>query len=193
MKELLQLFIVFFKIGAFTFGGGYAMLPLIQKEVVEVRKWASNEEIVDIFAIAQTLPGIIAINTAIYIGYRVKGLKGSIASALGVILPSFITILSLVWVLVSIKDDPYVKKAFTGVRAGVMVMIGISAYKLGKNIIKNKLSAIVGIFSFLAIGVADIPTVIVLIIAIALGCLLYPMQILFKKKNKTRIIKGDEP
>lgn len=180
MRVLLDLFIVFSKIGAFTFGGGYAMLPLIQKEVVDVRKWATDEEIVDIFAIAQTLPGIIAINTSIYIGYKVKGLKGAIFAAFGVILPSFVIIFSLVWVLVAIKDSTTVKKAFIGVRAGVTAMIGLSAWKLAKQIVKTPFAFVIFAVSFIAIAVLEISTVYVLLSALLIGIILNCIKTLNK-------------
>ena len=112
-RVLLQLFLVFFKIGAFTFGGGYAMLPLIQREVTEKQKWLSEEEILDIFAISQSIPGVISINSAIFIGRRVAGVGGAIFSALGIILPSFVIILVIATVLVSFRQNPILDKVFT--------------------------------------------------------------------------------
>jgi chromate transporter len=183
MRILLDLFLVFARIGAFTFGGGYAMLPLIQREVTDVRQWATDEEIVDIFAIAQTLPGIIAINTAIYIGYKTKGFAGAVAATLGVILPSFVIIMSLVWVLVAIKDSLTVKKAFLGVRAGVTAMIGLSAWKLSRAVLKTGFSVAVCVLSFTAIAVLGIPTLHVLLTALLIGFLMEPARRLLAKSR----------
>ena len=186
MRIYLDLFLVFARIGAFTFGGGYAMLPLIHREVADVRKWASDEEIVDIFAIAQALPGIIAINTAIYIGYKTKGVRGAVASTLGVILPSFVIIFSLVWVLVAIKDSAIVKKAFLGVRAGVTAMIGLSAWKLSRAVLKSGFAVAVCVLSFTAIAVLDIPTLHVLLTALLVGILMEPARRLLQKARREK-------
>ena len=123
MSKLTELFVTFFKIGAFTFGGGYAMIPLIQKEAVENKNWVSDEDILDIVAIAESTPGPIAINAATFVGYRTAGNWGSFFATLGVVMPSFI-IISLIAILLSefatLKPCVY---AFYGIRAGVLALI----------------------------------------------------------------------
>lgn len=150
------MFAIFFRIGAFTIGGGYAMLPLIEKEVVDEQKWISREEIVDVFAVSQSLPGVIAINSSMFIGYKIAGLPGVCAATLGVILPSFLIILIIAYAMVSWRENPYLTKAFTGVRAGVTALIGISAVKLGKSVIKNKAGLWIATLTFAAIAFLEI-------------------------------------
>ncbi|HPD00372.1 MAG: chromate transporter [Bacteroidales bacterium] len=151
LKELFEIFITFFKIGAFTLGGGYAMLPLIENEVVEKKKWATQEEIIDIFAIVQSVPGVVAVNTSIFIGYKRAKLKGGITAVLGVVLPSFLIILAIYQLLFSLSNNIYAIKAFGGVRAGVTALILVTAIKLIKTTIKDVISAVIAIISFVLI------------------------------------------
>ena len=123
LKTLLSIFSVFFRIGAFTFGGGYAMIPLIQKETVEKKKWITDDDILEIIAIAESTPGPIAINSATFVGYRVAGVLGALCGTVGVVLPSFVIILILSYVLREFQEIPVVQYAFTGIRAGVMALI----------------------------------------------------------------------
>ena len=136
MKEKLKrcrvLFWTFFKIGAFTFGGGYAMIPLIQKEVVENKKWLNDKDILDIIAIAESTPGPIAINSATFVGYKVAGVLGSFFATFGVVLPSFVVISLIALVLKEFSEIKAVQYAFRGIRAGVLALIFkalISMYK----------------------------------------------------------------
>ena len=123
IKKLFQIFLSFFRIGAFTFGGGYAMIPLIQHEAVEKRKWVTDEDILDIVAIAESTPGPIAINSATFVGYRAAGVLGSVCATLGVVLPSFVLILLLSFVLAQFQQVQAVQYAFTGIRAGVLALL----------------------------------------------------------------------
>lgn len=118
-----DLFVTFLKIGAFTFGGGYAMIPLIKREVVENKKWLENNEILDVIAIAESTPGPLAINSATFVGSRVAGVKGAMAATAGVVLPSFLIISIISQVLFQIENLDIVKHAFAGIRAGVLVLI----------------------------------------------------------------------
>ena len=112
----LKLFAIFCKIGMFTIGGGYAMVPLIEDELIEKRKWVAKEDFIDLMAIAQSIPGIFAVNIAIFIGYRLRGVRGSIASALGTILPSFVVILAVALFFRNFKDNHVVESIFKGIR-----------------------------------------------------------------------------
>ncbi len=123
LKKLLQIFLSFFKIGAFTFGGGYAMIPLIQHEAVEKRHWVTDEDILDIVAIAESTPGPIAINSATFVGYRAAGVLGSVCATLGVVLPSFVVILLLSFVLAQFQEVQAVQYAFNGIRVGVLALL----------------------------------------------------------------------
>ena len=131
-KKLFQVFASFFRIGAFTFGGGYAMIPLIQKEAVEKNKWVTDEDILDIIAIAESTPGPIAINSATFVGYRACGVLGSVFATLGVVLPSFVIILLLSFVLQQFQQVQAVQYAFHGIRAGVLALLIKSLWTMYK-------------------------------------------------------------
>ncbi|MDO5523828.1 MAG: chromate transporter [Bacteroidia bacterium] len=132
MKRYWELFLVFFKIGAFTFGGGYAMIPLIRNEVVNKRGWLDDDEFMDSLAIAQSLPGPLALNTALFVGNKRLGFKGSLFSGLGVILPSFVVILLIAMIFVQFKDNPVVERIFKGIRPAVVALIAAPLVILGK-------------------------------------------------------------
>ena len=123
LSKLWQLFATFFRIGAFTFGGGYAMVPLIQHEAVEKRKWITDDDILEIIAIAESTPGPIAINAATFVGYRTCGFWGAVCATFGVVLPSFCVILLISYVLRQFQDIKAVQYAFNGIRAGVLALL----------------------------------------------------------------------
>ena len=156
LKQLWDIFWIFFKIGAFTFGGGLAMLPLIQKEVVDKQQWVSEPEILDIFAISQSVPGVIAINSAIFIGKRVAGLKGAVAATFGVVLPAFASIILIVTILMGLRGNKVVEKVFTGIRAASAALILLAALKLGKTAVKGRAGYLIALISFGMIVVFDI-------------------------------------
>ena len=143
-----SLFCTFFKIGAFTIGGGYAMLPLIQREVAEKRKWIEESTMLDIVAIAESTPGPIAINTATFVGARAAGFWGSFAATLGTVLPSFIIITCLSFVLEKALEFEPVRFAFNGIRAGVIALIVKALWGMAKQCPKNMFSAIVAVLAF---------------------------------------------
>ncbi|MCI5480600.1 MAG: chromate transporter [Lachnospiraceae bacterium] len=138
MKELADLFLTFARIGGFTFGGGYAMLPMLQKEVVEARHWATEDELMDYYAIGQCTPGIIAVNTATFIGYKQRGILGGIAATLGVIAPSMVIITVIAAFIKGFADIPAVAHAFAGIRACVCVLIFNAVVRLGKKSLISK-------------------------------------------------------
>ena len=150
------MFWIFFRFGAFTIGGGYAMLPLIEQEMVDKQHWVDRSEIIDVFAVAQSIPGVIAINSSMFVGYKLAGLVGAFVAALGVILPSFITILIIGYFMIGFKDNPYLSKAFTGVRAGVTGMIALSAINLGRSVIINKTCLYIALIAFIGIAFLNI-------------------------------------
>ncbi|MBQ0024435.1 MAG: chromate transporter [Bacteroidales bacterium] len=125
MKLLLQLFWSFFKIGSFTFGSGYAMIPMIEKEVVDKKKWFEKEDFYNQFALASSAPGPFAINTAVFVGYRVKGWWGSLAAVLGAVIPSFTIILLIAMFLTDFRGNPTVEAAFKGIRPAVIALIAV--------------------------------------------------------------------
>ncbi len=123
MRSLLEIFFVFFRIGMFTFGGGFAMLPLIQRAIIERKKWIDEKTFTDLLIIAQSSPGPIAINTAVFVGYKRSGFPGALAAALGFIVPSLIIILLIAMFFTSIRSNPYVDAAFKGMRPAVVALI----------------------------------------------------------------------
>ena len=131
MKSL-QLFGIFFKIGAFTLGGGYAMIPLVQREVVDNRAWIDEEEFLDLIALAQSAPGIIAVNTAVFVGYKIAGWRGVVMSVLGATLPSFLIILLIAMCFTRFRDYPQVEAVFKGIRPAVVALIAAPLYKMAK-------------------------------------------------------------
>lgn len=140
MAGLWELFWTFAKVGVMTFGGGYAMLPILQREVVENKKWATEEELADYFAIGQCTPGVIAVNTATFIGHKTRGVAGGIVATLGVVFPSLIIISLLAGLITNFSDLPVVRKAFAGIRVCVCVLIFNAVLKLWKGAVKGKLT-----------------------------------------------------
>ncbi len=172
-KELWEIFVTFFKIGAFTIGGGYAMLPLIEKEVVEHKKWIDEEDIIDIFAIVQSVPGVIAINTSMFVGYKKAKLRGAVSAAIGVILPSFFTIIAIYYILSGIKDNIFLQKAFEGIRAGVTALIFITAIKLTRKTIKGYISAVLAVTAFILMVFFEIHAVLLIAAGGIAGYIIY--------------------
>jgi chromate transporter len=135
--KLLPIFLSTLKLGAFTFGGGYAMIPLMQREFVDKHAWVDNEDILDIFAVAQSVPGVIAINSSVMIGYRIAGLPGGLMAALGVSLPSLIILILVTLIYQRFIDNPWVQAAMRGVRAGVVALIVSAVLRMRKEAAKN--------------------------------------------------------
>lgn len=138
MNLYLDLFLTFAKVGVCTFGGGYAMLPILQREVVEKKGWVTEEEVTDYFAIGQCTPGIIAVNTSVFIGHRQRGVPGGIAAALGVVFPSFVVITIIAAFLTKFATYPVVQHALAGINAAVVALIAVSVLKLGKTNLRER-------------------------------------------------------
>ena len=149
-RLLGELFLTFAKMGAVTFGGGYAMLPMLQREVVERKKWVTEEEIADYYAVGQCTPGIIAVNTATFIGQKRAGIAGGIAATLGVVFPSVVIITAVAAVLSSFAEYPAVQHAFAGIRACVCVLIANAVVKLWKKAVADRRA--LAIFLLVAAG-----------------------------------------
>ena len=163
LKTCLTLFLTFLKIGAFTFGGGYAMIPIIEKEMVEKHKWIKSEDILDIFAIAESTPGPIAINSATFIGYKIGGVFGSFCATFGVVLPSFTIISIISLVLREFSDIKAVQYAFNGIRAGVLALIIKALVSMYKKAPKGLFSYILMGASFILAAFTDINVIFVII------------------------------
>lgn len=169
LKELLKLYLAFFRIGAFTFGGGYAMLPMLEKEIVEKYKWATIEEIMDYFAIGQCTPGIIAVNTATFIGYKRKGIAGGIVATLGVITPSVIIISVIATLLTAISGHPVMQHAFNGIGVAVCAILIQAVLKVSKSALIDRFTWIIGIAAFFLSLIFDLSAIIIVIAAGILG------------------------
>lgn len=171
MKDLSILFMTFARIGLFTFGGGYAMLPMLQKEVVEKQGWATENEIMDYFAVGQCTPGVIAVNTATFIGYKQKGILGGIAATLGVIFPSIVIITIIASILSNFNDYPIVQSAFAGIRIVVAALVLNVVVKMYKTAVVDKIGIFIFIVSFILGLVLSISPIIYIIAAAVLGIL----------------------
>ncbi len=173
------MFITFFKIGAFTFGGGFAMIPIIQKEVVEKKKWIKDEDFIDTISIAQSSPGPIAVNSSIFVGYKIDGFKGALICTFGTILPSFLIILFIAIFFTQVKNNTVFEKVFLGIRPVVVALIFSAVYKL---ITKARLG-----YKDLAIALIAMLTIVLFnitpIYIIVLGVLLRVMYNKFKNKE----------
>lgn len=174
MKKLLEIFTLFFRIGMFTIGGGYAMLPLIQKEVVDKKSWMSEEEFLDAISLTNSLPGPLATNAATFVGYRVSKVKGALAAVIGAVLPSIIIILIIASFFKNAADYPIVQNIFNAVRPAVVALILYSVIKLAKTAkITKNLNWLVALTAFAAITFFDVHPIIVIVCAALYGLVLY--------------------
>jgi len=169
MKELWNLFVTFCRIGAFTFGGGYAMLPMIQKEIVEKNKWATDEEIMDYFAIGQCTPGIIAVNTATFIGFKHKGIVGAVVATAGIVFPSVVIISTIAMFFKEFQNLTIVKHAFGGIRVAVAALIANTIFKLLKTSVKDWLGALIASVSFISVALLNVSPIFAVVVSAALG------------------------
>lgn len=165
MNIYLQLFGIFCKIGAFTIGGGYAMIPLIESEIVTKRKWIAPEDFLDLLALSQSVPGVFAVNISIFIGYKLRGIRGCIATAFGTILPSFVIILAIAIFFTNFKDNPVVEKIFKGIRPATVALIAAPTFNLAKTAQLNRYTVWIPVVSALLIWLLGFSPVWVIIIA----------------------------
>ena len=172
MKPLLELFLAFARVGVMTFGGGYAMIPILEREIVDRRGWASGEELMDYYAVGQCTPGVIAVNTATFIGYKVAGPLGGIAATLGVVFPSLVIITVIAGVLTHFAEIPAVKSAFAAIRVCVCVLIFNAVLKLWKGAVKDKAALALFLLVFLLSIFLDISPVFYVIFCATAGILL---------------------
>ena len=172
LKKLLELFLTFAKIGGFTFGGGIAMLPMLQKELVENKKWATQDELMDYYAIGQCTPGIIAINTATFVGYKEKGVIGGIVATLGMAFPSVVIITIIAALVSNFQDLQVVQWAFGGIRAAVVALILSSVIKLMKKSVIDIPTALMFIAVAVLSTVTNVSPVVFVLISGVLGILL---------------------
>ena len=169
----LTMFISFFYIGLVTIGGGLAMLPIMQEEFVDKRKFLTKSEIVDVFALAQSIPGVIAVNTSLLTGFKIAGVFGGIMAGIGVMMPSFIIILIIAPIFEKVQNLEYVNKAFLGIKGAIAALILLSAYDMGKSVLKNKFTAILFILSFILVVFLNFNVIYTLLISAFLGWVYY--------------------
>ncbi len=176
MKTLWELFRAFFAIGAMTFGGGYAMLPMLEREIVNNHKWATQDEILNYFAIGQCTPGIIAVNTATFVGYKAAGIAGGVVATLGVVAPSLVIITVIAMVLQNFMDIAWVQNAFAGIRVAVCALITASVIKLFKSNVKKYWHAALAVIAFAVVALFKLSPVYVVV-----GCAV--LSFIFGKKE----------
>ncbi len=167
--NLLDLFTTFLKIGALTFGGGYAMMPIMRKEVVEKKQWADDDDILKILVISESTPGVLAVNSATFIGYKIAGFKGSLVATLGVIIPSFVIISLISLFIIQFQQLTWVAYAFKGIQAGVAILIFKAALKLSKKIHFDLFAIIILICSLLYALFSEFSVIYALLVGAILG------------------------
>ncbi|MBO5975630.1 MAG: chromate transporter [Oscillospiraceae bacterium] len=172
MNKYLDVFLTFAKVGVMTFGGGYAMLPILQREVVEKKGWASEEELADYFAIGQCTPGVIAVNTATFVGKKLLGIWGGLAATAGVVFPSLVIITIIAALISNFADIPAVIHIFGGIRVCVCVLILNAVVKLWKKTVVDKITLVIFIAVFLLAVFIDITPVVFVIMAAVAGLLI---------------------
>jgi chromate transporter len=187
-KLLFSLFWTFFKIGPVTFGGGYAMIPLIEREVVENRGWISSKDITDVFAISESIPGAIAINSATLVGFRIARIPGAFAAMLGVLLPTFLIVIVLCITFLSVQDNPKVEAAFKGIRATTVALIVYAGIKIGKTAVFDKTTFATAAVTVASMVVMHINPIYIIIAGAGVGII----QILTKIKLGMKVSLGHE-
>lgn len=169
---LWEMFITFFKIGAFTFGGGFAMIPIIKKEVVDKKNWIKDEDFIDIISIAQSSPGPIAVNSSIYVGYKIKGFPGAVCSGLGTVVPSFIIVLIIARFFSAFSGNIIIEKIFMGIRPAVVALIVSAIYGLVKSANFNSIQLFLAITTALVIVFLDINPIYMIILGVAISIII---------------------
>lgn len=197
IKEYCELFLSFFKIGAFTFGGGWAMISIIEREVVDDKKWVSKEDFLDLLAVAQSLPGILAVNIAVAVGNKIRGKSGSFVAALGTILPSFIIILCIAMYLTpeTIKNNEIISRMFMGIRPVVVALIIAPVINAAKSAKINRKTAIipiaVALLIYSGISVVSSPILYILLGAVA-GAIVYKRKMAREAESADAEKGGDK-
>ena len=165
MNIYLQAFRIFFKIGIFTLGGGYAMVPLIEEEIVKKHQWVSKEDFLDLLAVSQSAPGIFAVNMSIFIGYKLRGVRGSLVTALGTVLPSFLIILAIAIFFQAFQHNPYVERIFKGIRPAVVALIAAPTFSMAKSAKINRYTVIIPVVSALLIWLLGVSPIYIILLA----------------------------
>ena len=175
-NRIIEIFILFFKIGAFTIGGGYAMLSLIEDEIVNKKKWLDHEEFLDGMAIAQSTPGVLAVNISLITGYKIAGFMGMFAGMLGAVLPSFFIVLFLSQVLLAYGNHPIVVAIFNGVKPAITALILISVYRIGKSANINRYNFVIPLIVAILIKYFAVSPIVIIIATMILGNIFYMLK-----------------
>lgn len=186
IKNLFSLYFSFAKIGTFTIGGGLAMMPMMQSELIEKRKWITDEELIDYYAVGQSTPGIVAVNVATFVGYKQMGIIGGIFATLGMVTPSLIIIMILASLINSINDFPIIQKALKGINVAVAALLTSTIINFMKKTIKKFTNAIFMMISFLLVFVFKLPSFWIILFALLIGVVLT-----YKEKKKVAAVEED--
>ena len=186
IKNLFNLYYSFAKIGTFTIGGGLAMMPMMQSELIEKRKWITDEELIDYYAVGQSTPGIVAVNVATFVGYKQMGIVGGIFATLGMVTPSLVIIMILASLINSINDFPIIQKALKGINVAVAALLTSTIINFMKKTIKKFTNAIFMMISFLLVFVFKLPSFWIILFALLIGVVLT-----YKEKKKVAAVEED--
>lgn len=186
IKNLFNLYFSFAKIGTFTIGGGLAMMPMMQSELIEKRKWITDEELIDYYAVGQSTPGIVAVNVATFVGYKQMGIIGGIFATLGMVTPSLVIIMILASLINSINDFPIIQKALKGINVAVAALLTSTIINFMKKTIKKFTNAIFMMISFLLVFVFKLPSFWIILFALLIGVVLT-----YKEKKKVSAVEED--
>lgn len=182
LKQFLELYYVFAKIGTFTIGGGLAMMPMIQKELIEKRHWITDDELLDYYAVGQSTPGIVAVNISTFVGYKQLGILGGIIATFGMVTPSLVIIMLLAKFINSIDDFPIVQKALKGINVAVTALLTSVVINFSKKTIKNVFNAICMMISFVVVFFLKIQSFYIILAALLIGTIITAIKL--KKENK---------
>lgn len=185
LKELWDLYYTFAKIGTFTIGGGLAMMPMMQKELIEKKHWITEEDLIDYYAVGQSTPGIVAVNVATFVGFRQVGIIGGIVATLGMVTPSLVIIMILAGLINSISDYPVAQKALRGINVAVAALMTSVIVKFAKKTIKNIVNAVFMLISFALVFFFKVPSFYIILCALAIGVALTAINLKKAQKGTT--------
>ncbi len=191
-KQFLELYFVFAKIGTFTIGGGLAMMPMIQKELIEKRHWITDDELLDYYAVGQSTPGIVAVNVSTFVGYKQLGILGGIIATFGMVTPSLVIIMLLANFINSIDDYPIVQKALKGINVAVTALLTSVVVNFSKKTIKNIFNAICMIISFVIVFFLKIQSFYIILAALLIGTIITAIKLKRESKKSEKISENKE-
>lgn len=192
LKQFLELYFVFAKIGTFTIGGGLAMMPMIQKELIEKRHWITDDELLDYYAVGQSTPGIVAVNVSTFVGYKQLGILGGIIATFGMVTPSLVIIMLLANFINSIDDYPIVQKALKGINVAVTALLTSVVVNFSKKTIKNIFNAICMIISFVVVFFLKIQSFYIILAALLIGTIITAIKLKRESKKSEKISENKE-